>query len=90
MSVAPEWRVLPFWRIPKRLRPKCPGASGTNQLHCWKHGEGLFEEALVTEQLLLRPDKRTHGLVEPAHEMPLADYEAALEATRDGWVIDEG
>ena len=58
-------------------------------------GEGPFEAGEVAEELQLRPDVTSagllarHGVVEPAHPMPLADFHAALTGTRDQWVKDE-
>jgi hypothetical protein len=93
MSVAPAWRLLPLHRIPKRLRPEVPGAVGSNSLHCWCMGAGPFTAGPVAAELLLRPDageQPRHGVVAPAREMPLSDYQDALAATREEWSIDEG
>jgi hypothetical protein len=93
MSVAPTAERLPGHRVPVRLRKKYPSrfprATGSNRLHCWWMGEGGFDEGPLTDSLVLRldpdrPDK--HGFVEPHQEMPLADYEAAITATRPMWV----
>jgi len=89
MSVSPNWRALAPWRIPKRLSSKSPGACGKNADECWRHGSGAFEIGPVNAQLFLRPNDTSHGLVEPAHEMSIAEYRSALELTRDDWVIDE-
>lgn len=89
MSVAPSWRVLPPWRIPKRLDSMVPGATGKDEDACWSFGEGPFECSPVNDQLSFRPDSADHGLVEPAAIMNLDDFQAALAATRDEWVIDE-
>jgi hypothetical protein len=89
MSVAPSWRQLPPWRIPKRLSALCRGASGKNEDACYKLGAGPFERGAVSESLVLRPDAPDHGLVEPAAVMTLADLRVALAATRGGWQIDE-
>lgn len=92
MSVAPNWRSLPGHRIPARLVDKHPSATGKNSLYCWRLGAGDFLAGPVAPDLTFRPDPNTpaqHGLVEPAQEMSLADYQAALAATRDHWVVDE-
>jgi hypothetical protein len=40
MSVAPQWRLLPVHRIPRRLRAKFPQAAGKNSVFLWRMGEG--------------------------------------------------
>jgi len=52
-------------------------------------GNGPFIAEPVAPGLRHRPDSATHGLVEPDRSMPLTEYEQALAATRDQWVIDE-
>jgi hypothetical protein len=89
MSVAPAWRALPPFRIPRRLIRLAPDAAGKDEDACWRMGEGPFEEASVAESLVLRPDKPTHGVVEPSEAMPLERYRDALAATRDRWRVDE-
>lgn len=76
-------------RIPARLKPLCPDATGKNSVACWKMGEGEFEDRPLAPGLTFRRDTATHGLVEPAEVAPLEDYEANLAATRDHWIIDE-
>lgn len=100
ISVAPAWRMLPIHRIPRRLADKVPGAAGrlkdmaSNQdMACWRLGSGPFAAEAVTADLDFRPDPRDpdkHGFIEPALSMQFADYQAALAATRDQWIIDEG
>jgi hypothetical protein len=92
MSVAPAWRLLPVHRIPRRLRAKFPRPAGKNQCFVWRMGEGPFREAPVADRLLLRPDPEkpnAHGFVEPVCTMPVGEYQAALAATRDQWVVAE-
>ncbi len=55
-------------------------------------GDGPFIEEKIYDKLLLRldqskPDK--HGFVEPAVEMPVADYQKALAETQGQWTRDE-
>ena len=90
MSVAPAWRGLPDHRIPRRLKAKCPQATGNDKLHCWRMGDGPFVACALTSDLLLAPDSASHANVEPARKMPLAAYERALTATQSFWIIDEG
>jgi hypothetical protein len=52
-------------------------------------GDGVFEPGFVAEQLVLRPDAVDHGMVEPDQRMHVGMYIAAIEATRDFWVLDE-
>ena len=52
-------------------------------------GEGNFQDGALAPGLNFRRDNATHGLVEPATVVPLADFEANLAATRDQWIIDE-
>ena len=89
MSVAPSWRQLPQHRIPKRLKPLVPEASGSNECSCWRMGEGPFESGVVAEDLDLRPDNSQNGLVEPTRRMSEDDFQARLAATRELWVLDE-
>jgi hypothetical protein len=89
MSVAPAWRFLRAHRIPRRLKHLAPDATGSNNIYCWRMGDGAFVDGRLADGLSFRRDTAAHGLVEPATIMPLPTYEAALEATRDQWVIDE-
>jgi hypothetical protein len=89
MSVAPRWRDLPYFLIPKRLKELVPDARGRNDLVCFRCGEGNFVESSITEKLTLKPDRPTHATVQPANTMPLADYQNAIAATCDGWTKDE-
>jgi hypothetical protein len=55
-------------------------------------GDGPFTEGPLTDRLLFRPDPEkpnTHGFVEPESTMPVGEYQEALAATRERWVIDE-
>jgi hypothetical protein len=89
MSVAPEWRALPDYRIPRRLREKHPSAAGKNTTACWRMGVGSFTEEAVSDGLYLRIDSKTHGLVEPSSRMLLPTYLEKLAFTADQWMIDE-
>lgn len=93
MSVAPDWRKLPVFRIPVRLRHLFPRARGRDpRLRCWRMGDGPFADGPVADGLALRadPTNTDHGLVEPVTAMALSAYASVLAATRDIWkVIDE-
>jgi hypothetical protein len=88
MSVAPAWRLLPRWRISRRLREKVEGAAGGLDVFCWRMGTGPFVAEPVAAGLQLRPDSESHGTVEPDRPMPLSEYQAALARTREQWVIE--
>ncbi len=89
----PGWRDLQFTRIPRRLRDKVPGAAGSNSTACFKLGSGAFQRTPVTDALELIPDSGeepvTHGVVVPIEIVPLTQYQADLENTREDWEIDE-
>jgi hypothetical protein len=55
-------------------------------------GDGPFTAGRLTDLLAFRPDTANpgrHGLVEPIRAMRLDEYQEALAATADQWVIDE-
>jgi len=77
--------------IPKRLHDmsRIPGAIGPSSLHLFRHGEGPFEHASVTEELTLVPDRDDHATVQPLYVMPYAAYRQAILNTRDDWISGE-
>ena len=87
MSVAPAWRDLPFFLIPKRLKHKFPGARGSSDLYCFTLGEGPFTDGSVADGLDLKIDSPTHGLVVPRISVPLDQYQRDLADTRDRWIV---
>ena len=87
MSVSPTWRDLPGHRIPRRLQILCSKATGNNLVDCWQFGERPFIDGPVATMLSLRIDQLAHGVVEPTHEMPVVEYQAALAATRENWSL---
>jgi hypothetical protein len=89
MSVSPSWRVLPIFRIPKRLRDRVPGALGSNNTFCFRTGTGPFQSGPFAPGLDLVTDSATHGCVTPAQDVPLAQYQGDLAATRADWQFDE-
>jgi hypothetical protein len=89
MSVSPSWRVLPLWRIPKRLRDKVPGAMAPDSTSCFRTGTGPFQTGRFAQGLELVLDSTTHGCIAPAKPVPLAQYQGDLAATRADWRIDE-
>lgn len=93
MSVAPGWRDLDFTRIPRRLRPTEPRATGANSMSCYVMGVGPFQMGVLASGLELIPDQGpppvTHGVVAPVQAVPLSQYQTDLENTRAAWQIDE-
>lgn len=89
MSVNPEWRSAPLFRIPERLRHQKQGARGPNTNACFRCGSGAFSRGSFAERLTLEPDTPAHGVIAPTATVPLSEYEAALAATRSGWEKDE-
>lgn len=89
MSVNPNWRSMNPNFIPKRLKDLHYGARGSNNAHCFRSGEGLFQAGEFADGLVLIPDSERHGVIAPEATTPLAAYEAALAATRPDWIIDE-
>jgi hypothetical protein len=89
LSVAPEWRLLPFFLIPRRLKDKVKEARGSNKLSCFRLAEVRFEDTKINDDLDLRPDSPDHGTIEPARDMTLGAFQQALGNTRDSWTIEE-
>ncbi len=89
LSVAPDWRRLPPFLIPRRLANEVGEARGSNRLACFRLGAFPFSETMIGESLRLRPDSPDHGTIEPSREMPIDEYQAALANTRHLWVVDE-
>ena len=85
MSVNPNWRDAPTFRIPRRLRKLKSGARGPNTNACFKHGSGTFTRGPVAPGLILEPDRPGHGVTAPTAAVPLATYEADIAATRPDW-----
>lgn len=75
MSVAPD--------DPAGLSPfrRPPALGGTGKDPVWE-----IDTAALGPDLQFRQDKPTHGLIEPARPMTLAEFEAALATTRPRWV----
>jgi len=85
MSVAPHWRLLSLFVMPRRL---VAGGRGKNT-HCFRRGDGEFRQEACGNGLELVPDSVNHGVVRPAAAVPLATFLQDLANTRDEWVIDE-
>jgi hypothetical protein len=89
ISVAPNLTALPASLVPERLRDRRPGARGSNELRVFRAGSESFVRAPLGTALELFPNKPKHGVVQPMQPMPIKDYEQALAATQDHWVVDE-
>src|SRR4051812_21090551 len=90
LSIAPEWRTLPPFLIPRRLAPtKVAAARGNARLAIFRLGSAAFADAELGHSLRLRVTSSVHGSIEPAQLTTLAKYQAELAATRDDWLIDE-
>ena len=86
MSVFRDIHEMPPFLIPKDYLNRFPEAGGKRGIKIWKLGEGDFANSPVSDDLVLRT-KREHGSLEPARQMPLDAYQAALASTRDQWVV---
>lgn len=74
MSVAPNDPA----NLPVNRRPAALGGFGKDPV--WE-----IEDTELGADLSVRQDTQTHSLVDVARTMTLAEYEAALAATRDQW-----
>jgi hypothetical protein len=91
MSVAENWRNLLGHLVPKRLKPIFPGATGSNGLACFKHGQGPFSPGPVNDQLslVLKDHDLQTGNVVPSAVAHVQTFQDDLAATRTAWSIDE-
>jgi hypothetical protein len=76
MSVAPDDPLL----LPPHRRPSEFGGTGTDPV--WRLADNELGDSLSWSQ-----DAPTHGVIEAAHIMSLAEYEDGLADTQDRWVI---
>ena len=89
MSVCRDWKRLHPMLIPIRLKDRQPDALGSNDLHCFRFGDGAFEEGPVSEGLRLANARRGHANIVPDAKMTLESFRMRVEATRSGWQVDE-
>lgn len=92
MSVSPDWRTMAMHRIPRRLLHHTKYAAGPTDkrkkekpLYIWQMGAGDFVATTVADGLHLYPDSPTHGVIAPATQMHVNDYQKHLESTVDRW-----
>jgi len=89
MSVSPDWRDINHKRIQIRKCDVVPGAQGSNNTFCFRHGTGPFVQGAVTNDLALEPDSATHGNVAPVQMVQFPTFEGHIASTRPDWVEDE-
>ena len=91
MSASAHWTDLLPHLIPKRLKQHCPDAIGSNALACYRCGEGEFRDGPLGGDLELRlkPGKSRNGNIVPAGHLTVDQFQSALAATRDEWIVDE-
>lgn len=87
MSVAPSISLLPLHRIPRCLKEKYRGATGSNRDSVWRFGSGDFVSSRIDCKLSFRTTSSIHGLVEPAETVTIEQYKDAIARTRDEWVL---
>jgi hypothetical protein len=92
LSVSADWRTLPGFLIPEHLYDGFNNARGKN-MAVFVHGNGTgpFAEGPVAVglELTFKPGRVDTGVIRPVATVPLAQYQADLQATRPDWVIDE-
>jgi hypothetical protein len=91
MSVRPRVGDIPAAFLPRRLKHLNRNAGGSESVVVFRYGDvnGGFDAVPIAAGLVLRPDAPGHGNVEPSSEMTYAAFQAALHATREGWVNGE-
>ena len=92
LSVGADWRNLPGHLIPEHLDDGFNNARGKN-MAVYVHGSGTgpFEAGPVANglEMMLKQGCVDLGVIRPVATVPLAQFQADLEATRPHWVIDE-
>ena len=91
LSVTANWRCLPGYLIPKRLRALFPGATGPDLLTCYKMGTGAFAPGAIGNALtlVLKNGNPQAGNLVPNLSVHLDQFQADLAATRNQWTVDE-
>jgi hypothetical protein len=74
MSVTPGDPML----LPHHRKPASLGGIG-------RHPVWELDTSDLPEYLVYAEDTREHGFIQPAFTMEIADYQAAIEETRDLW-----
>ena len=89
MSVAPNWRLLPVFRIPQRLRHIAPKAIGNSNCYCFAMGKGEFKSEAINADIELIKDNQNHGVIAPRNSVSINSFRAQLATTRSEWIVDE-
>ena len=91
MSVAENWRGLLPHLVPKRLKSILPGAAGSNNLACFRFGQGPFVPGPLNDRLslVLKVHDPHAGNIIPLYSVPVWQFQDDLAATRSEWTIDE-
>ena len=91
MSVAENWRDLPYHLIPKRLKAIIADARAPDSVRCYRLGTGPFTAGPVMTELVvtLKPGKTRSGNICPSRPVSVPEYQALLAATRVDWMEDE-
>jgi hypothetical protein len=91
LSVVDDWRKLADYQIPKELDDGLNGASGVGMaVYVHGNGTGPFAPAVVGAglEMILKAGQADAGVIRPVATVPLAQYQAALQATRQDWADD--
>ncbi len=89
LSVAPHWKDLPPFLIPRRLKGLYTAARGSDRLACFRLGYVPFANRELDDDLTLRVENSDHAIIEPKCAVQIAVFQAALAATMEMWTIDE-
>jgi hypothetical protein len=91
MSVVENWRNLLPHLIPARLSVIVSKARGSDNLKCYRLGDGPFASGLLAPglELVPKPGTADAGIVVPRAAVTVSQFQADLAATRVQWVVDE-
>ena len=92
LSVGDNWRNLPGFLIPEHLDDGFNRARGKNMaVYVHGNGTGPFGPGPVAAglEMILKQGSVNAGVIRPVATVPLAQYQADLQATRANWVVDE-
>ena len=92
LSVVRDWRKLPGHLIPEHLDDGQNGASGRGmEVYVHGNGTGPFAQGPFAQglEMILKQGSADAGVIRPVVTVRLAQYQADLQATRPGWVVDE-
>lgn len=76
--------------VPRHLKRHHRGAAARDGARIFSIGDGGYCSGTIANRLALVADSEDmHGSIVPDALMPLAEFQAALAATREMWAIDE-